>query len=162
MEQNDLDRAQQLWQESLRYFDPSFADSHIASCRYLAICLYRKGQLTEAQRMFEQALSDAETYSEQRAIVSCLLRLAEIDLDQGKVESAERRLAASSRKALEYQDRRYIAQIQRAYARLHTLRSDLRAARLALTEAIDLFERLGMRRELAEARAALADLDARE
>ena len=41
------------------------------------------------------------------------------------------------------------------------IRRDLPAARAALTEAIDLFERLGMRRELAEAREALADLDAR-
>jgi hypothetical protein len=54
-----------------------------------------------------------------------------------------------------------IALIQRLYARLHTLRNDLPAARAALVEAIDRFERLGMRRELAEARAALSDLDAR-
>ena len=64
--------------------------------------------------------------------------------------------------ARQYQDRQCIAKIQRTYARFHTVRGDLSAARVALAEAIDLFERLGMRRELAEARAALADLDARE
>jgi hypothetical protein len=40
--------------------------------------------------------------------------------------------------------------------------SNTSAARAALAAAIDLFERLGMRRELAEARAELASLDARE
>ena len=54
-----------------------------------------------------------------------------------------------------------MAHIQRLYARLHTLRGDLPTARAALAEAIELFERLGMRRELAAARAALADLNAR-
>ena len=39
------------------------------------------------------------------------------------------------------------------------MRGDIPAARVSLAEAIDLFERLGMRRELAEARQALADLD---
>jgi len=53
-------------------------------------------------------------------------------------------------------------EIQRAYARFHTLRGDIPAAREALAEAIDLFERLGMRRELAQARADLTRLDARE
>jgi hypothetical protein len=41
-----------------------------------------------------------------------------------------------------------------------TLRGDLPAARAALAEAIDLFEHLGMRRELAEARDELAQLEA--
>lgn len=55
---------------------------------------------------------------------------------------------------------RYTGPIQRTYARLHTLRGDLPAARASLAEAIDLFERLGMRRELAEAREEMARLDA--
>jgi hypothetical protein len=62
----------------------------------------------------------------------------------------------------QYQDRPNIARFQCLTARLHTLRGDIPAAHAALTEAIDLFERLGMRRELAEARQALADLDARD
>jgi hypothetical protein len=39
------------------------------------------------------------------------------------------------------------------------MRNDLPATRVALAEAIDLFERLGMRRDLAEARTELARLD---
>jgi hypothetical protein len=42
------------------------------------------------------------------------------------------------------------------------LQGDIPAARTALAEAIDLFERMGRRRELAEAREELAKLNARE
>ena len=54
-----------------------------------------------------------------------------------------------------------MAQTLDVYARLHALRGDLTAAHAALAEAIDLFERLGMRRELVEARAELDQLDQR-
>ena len=69
------------------------------------------------------------------------------------------KLAEMSVEVYRNQDREGMAHIQRNYARLHTLRNDLPAARAALAEAIDLFERLGLRRELAEARAELARLD---
>lgn len=45
-------------------------------------------------------------------------------------------------------------------ARLHLLRGDLPAAQASLAEAIDLFERLGRRRELVEAREEMAPLQA--
>jgi hypothetical protein len=87
------------------------------------------------------------------------LHLAAIDLAQMRLEDANLRLHDCYEIAIRYQDRFNIAWQQRLYARLHTLRNDLPAARVALAEAIDLFERLGMRRELAEARAELAQLD---
>ena len=80
------------------------------------------------------------------------------ELDPGLIR-ANKILTEVSAKAYHYHDRRYIAELQRAYFRLHTLRGDLPAARAALAEAIDLYERLGMRRELAEAREELARLD---
>ena len=55
-------------------------------------------------------------------------------------------------KAKAYKERRHLAEAYRHFARLHTFRGDLPAAHTSLAEAIDLFERLGMRRELAEAR----------
>jgi hypothetical protein len=88
-----------------------------------------------------------------------LRSISDIDLDRGNIESAMKRLVHSSQEAYRHQDRECIAHIQRTYARLHTLRGDLPAARAALAEAIDLFERLGMGRELAEAREELARLD---
>jgi hypothetical protein len=44
-------------------------------------------------------------------------------------------------------------------ARLYALEENLSEAHKALFEAIDIFERLGMRRELAEAREELRRLD---
>ena len=60
----------------------------------------------------------------------------------------------------EYQDRLGVASVHYVTSRLHILRGDIPAARASLAEAIDLFERLGMRHELAEARAELAGMDA--
>jgi hypothetical protein len=88
-----------------------------------------------------------------------LSKLALFELDQGNIEKAEVALVESSALAYKYLSRWDIAVIQRTYARLHALRGDHAAAHAALAEAIDLFERLGMRRELAEARAELADLN---
>jgi tetratricopeptide (TPR) repeat protein len=128
----------------------------------LATCLYRKGMMHDAQRIYVQSLQEAREIKNLRAVAYHQYRLAAIDLDQENMVSAAERLSDSIITAKRYQDRPLIAQIQRSYARLHTQRGDLPAARAALAEAIDLFERLGMRRELAEARAALTDLDARE
>ena len=52
-----------------------------------------------------------------------------------------------------------MAFIQSYYARLYTLQNDTIAAKAAYNQAIDLFERLGMRRELKKVRAGLDSLD---
>jgi hypothetical protein len=52
-----------------------------------------------------------------------------------------------------------IGLVKCAYARLYRLRGDPDRARTILIEAVDLFERLGMRRDLTEARTELARLE---
>jgi hypothetical protein len=52
-----------------------------------------------------------------------------------------------------------MAFIQSYYARLYTLQNDIPAAKTAYNEAIDLFERLGMRRELKQVRVGLESLN---
>jgi hypothetical protein len=56
-------------------------------------------------------------------------------------------------------DRRHYASLQVISARFHRMQGNVPAARDALIEAIDVFERLGNQRALAEAREALATLD---
>lgn len=158
----DFDTAQQTREKTLKMVTQVSEQASISNKHWLATCLYRKGLLNEAEKLFREALSEAIYYGYQRSIIFCQFNLAAIELDQKNFERAEALLEASSQKANEYQDRRYIAEIGLLSARLHTLRGDLPAAHAALAEAIDLFERLGMRRELTEAREALADLDARE
>jgi LuxR family glucitol operon transcriptional activator len=157
----DFDTAQQVL-EQIVDCENSSPHIYVVNRLWLARCLYRKGMLAEARQLFRATLHDALQYNYTRSSISIQNQLAAIDLDQGRLEDAATLLAESSIQAYQYQVRGEIASIQRLSARLHTLRSNLPAARAALTEAIDLFERLGVRRELAEAREALADLDARE
>jgi hypothetical protein len=89
-----------------------------------------------------------------------LIRITRIELDRKNLDTAFEILNYCYNEALHHQDRRRLAEVYPLFARLHALRGDLPAARTAFAEAIDLFERLGMRRELAEARAELVRLDA--
>jgi hypothetical protein len=164
MAAGDIDMAQQFCQESLDFISrltPSPYINKMLANNYgwMAHCLYQKGLLTQSQEFQLRSLQKATESGYQRNIIFTQLRLAAIDLDQGNPESAAERLALSSEQAYQYKDRECLAHLQYVSARLHTLRGDLPAARAALAEAIDLFERLGMRRELAEARAELARLD---
>jgi LuxR family glucitol operon transcriptional activator len=160
MARHDYQTARQMLQKSLTV-GSSVPDkqSSNASKHWIATCLYREGQLEQAKEVLREALREAIPWNVQRATFAHPMRLITIDLDQNNLDDAEEELARVSPRVHEFQDRRYIALFQHLYARLHTLRGDIPAAHAALTEAIDLFERLGMRRELAEARQALTDLD---
>jgi hypothetical protein len=145
----------------LRLSQKQFPANLTNNCYYrLATHFYHQGTLDEAQQLFQQGLHIAGPHGYRRAFAFQQLALAAIDLGQKKLYDAEQRLIKVSETAYEYQERVLIACTQVLFARLHILRSDLLAARAALIEAIDLFERVGMRRELAEARAELAQLEA--
>jgi hypothetical protein len=105
-------------------------------------------------------LPDAAKQGYQRYILTIKMHLAGIDLALSNFASAEQLLTESKAKADLYQDRQALVHIQRHFARLHALRGDLPGARASLAEAVDLFERLGMRRELAEAREEMVKLEA--
>ncbi len=127
---------------------------------WLAVCLHRLGAIADAEGLLHDVLTRSTHLGRYRSIIGVKLRLAELALDNGHVDAADLLLEAVRAKAADYQDRENLALFQPLAARLHTLRGDLPAARASLAEAIDRFERLGMRRELAEARAELARLDA--
>jgi len=93
-----------------------------------------------------------------RGVLRGSLLLAHLAMDQQLISQAEQHVQTAAERAVELRHRRLSAEVTRVSARLHILRGDLPAARASLAEAIDLFERLGMRRELTEARQALADL----
>lgn len=156
---DNLDEAQKAWQTSLEYVGQLSVHDYAIDRRWLALCLYRKGMVTESRKLFLESLRDATDHKLHRTVIFSELNLATIHLDQGELQEAATALSVSIDQAYQYQDRENIAYIRRHYARLHTLRGDLPAARASLAEAIDLFERLGMRRELAEAREELARLE---
>lgn len=88
------------------------------------------------------------------------MKLAVIAVRHRDFIEAELLLKESYVRAQSIQDKRALALIRRTYAQLYALRNDIPAARASLAEAIDLFERLGMRRELTEARDDLAQFGA--
>lgn len=141
---------------------PLTVHPRIVVAEFLAISLYRQDKLNEARGMFQLALDDAMNGKSVLDELFIQIYLARIDLDQADLSAAHERLESCQQLLLQYHDQESIALWNYTYARLHILRGDISAARVALTEAIDLFERIGMRRELAEDRAAMADLDDHE
>jgi LuxR family glucitol operon transcriptional activator len=154
----DLATAEQLWRELLECSRRLGGQNYVVNRRWLATCRYQQGDLAEARQLYRESLEDARQIGDQRSVVGNMLKLAAIDLDQGSLTSAETALAECRAVAEQFQDRRRLGEIDRLAARLHILRGAEPAARAALLTAIDLFERMGMRRELDEARAALEQI----
>lgn len=126
---------------------------------WLADSYLQEGQLEEAERLFTTSLVASLRIRYHRSITYCQVKLAIIALTRQEFDLAEQLLEESSSRATAIRDRRDLALILKTYARLHILRDDLPAARTFYSDAIDLFERLGMRRELAEAREELRRLE---
>jgi hypothetical protein len=127
---------------------------------FMADCLIQQGDLLAGQKLYQEARGIAQRINFQRASVFIPLRLAQNALKQRDVLRAQSFLDETRTNLRRFSDKRFAADIQYQYAHLHLLCADLPAAHTALTEAIDLFERMGMRRELAEAREELARLEA--
>src|SRR6266498_2467107 len=154
----ELEAAEQAWRESLHQAGQVATPVRDVNRRWLATCLYLQGKLEAAQKLFQETLTEATQRGYLRGIMFCKVRLAAIYLDQGEITRAEAELAESSALAEQYHIRGAITDALRVRARVYFLRGDLAAAQDALTKAIELYERLGRRRELAEARDELGRL----
>ena len=91
-------------------------------------------------------------------MVTAQLRLAALDLDLGQLDALPTRLATVAAIVIPYQDRPNIARLRYLAGRFAVLRGEREAARVALAESADHYERLGLNRELAEVRRELAAL----
>jgi hypothetical protein len=156
----DWDRAEQLWKEGS--IESEFLPKHVQVHHqfWLAVCYYKKKRLEEAQQLLIAVLAATKEYHYPRMILFTLCYLASIHLEQKNLGAADAILQQSKECTYQYQDHEPLALIHRTYARLHTLSGDITAAHSSLLKAINLFERMGMRRELAEAREELARLEA--
>ncbi len=126
--------------------------------RWIGECLLLQRRMLEASNILQSTLDLAIVNNHQRTILFVKIRLAEIDLLQGRIGEGRQKVQECLSIAHRHKDRWYAAQAQYLLFRICLAECKLPAARIALVEAIDLFERLSMRRELAEARQALADL----
>jgi hypothetical protein len=116
--------------------------------------------LLESRKVFVETLPDAITHNYERAIFYIRLHIAEIDFLNGNVEQAEDMLRIVEGIAENYRDKLYSGRIYVLKSRIDAKKTLLLSAANFLEEAIGIFERLGRRRELAEAREELARLEA--
>jgi hypothetical protein len=113
----------------------------------------------QSQRLLSEALVNAERNSIQLSIMFCKREIAAIELELRRIDRATALLNEAQEIAEYFRDRSGLAEIKRLFAKLYLLIEDQKAARRTVVELIDLYERLGMRRELAEAREELRRLD---
>ena len=154
----NFSEAQKIWREILNASELYPDNAIIVSRNNLAMCLFKGGNLKEARKHFQIVIQDSERIHHTRAAMLANLWIASIDLIEKKVDSASTRLEQLRLQVSQIQDKWLLAFTQRSFVKLYISRNDLSAARTAIAEAIDLLERLGMRRELAEAREELTQL----
>lgn len=128
---------------------------------YIADYLYLVGKYNEAEVLFLELIEESQVYGYQRAMITGWLSLAQIALHKQEIEACEVRLERAQQIAQGIQHRRYLAEAHRVRAELRLLQDDFAGAHMAFTNAIDLFERLGMRRELIATREELRRIDSR-
>jgi len=156
LSQDKISQIEQTWQQNTHLADSK--GGHMVRS-WLADCRLARHEWDQAEELLRISLNEVTENKIQRGIIAIRIKLIAIYLEQNKLEAAAAALQAISQLASENLDRQYMAFIQSYYARLYTLQNDLPAARAAYNEAIDLFERLGMRRELKQVRAGLESLD---
>jgi tetratricopeptide (TPR) repeat protein len=118
---------------------------------------YYRGQVSyalekygEAKRQFLQMVEIGQRIGWQRAVIYAQNWLADIAIVQRQFEEAERLIHLGLPVAERNNDLRRTALFKRSYARLeHACGNESEAHRWA-TEALDLFERLGMQQEIDE------------
>lgn len=157
--QGRLDDAEAIWAENLeRAVRLQQEGYHVITRLWLATVLQERGEFDEAAHLAADALADAQRIGYTRAVVTAQLRLAALDLERGQFATLEGRLQAGMAIATLYQDRPNIARLRYLAGRLAGLRGDAIGARVALSEAVDHYQRLGLTRDLEEAQRALVAL----
>jgi hypothetical protein len=134
----------------------------IANRHWLARCLYKLGDISEAEKQFNQALLEAQTHNYVRSIAFSKRNLAEIALDKGKIAQSEKLIADAFNIANEINDRRYLAKCQLVYARLFVTQGKFELAKQAYKAAEDGFNRLNLHTDMEERETIQANLSRRE
>jgi hypothetical protein len=154
---NDLDRMRVLVEQNL-----AITTSERGRMLYsfdMAYYLYLAGRYDEAEVLLQSLIPQSFKLGLRRGPIRGWLMLGKIMVAKHQLDKAAEYLETAQIQAQQLQHQRHVAEIQQLWGQILVLRNDLPAARVALAEAINLFERLGMRRELTEARAELARLD---
>lgn len=154
-----IDRAQQLLKEIIEIAKDVDQFALNKSRNWLAHSLFHQGNTLEAKALFETSLAASLSLKYERSITFCEVNLARIALDEAHFAEAQQLLESSKQRVSSYNDRRDMALVERIYGRYYQVIGNKSAAIAAYSLATDLYERLGIRRELAESRAELTRLD---
>ncbi|RRR67086.1 MAG: hypothetical protein EI684_19615 [Candidatus Viridilinea halotolerans] len=156
MRSKNLRQAAELWDRVVEM--TTSEHRKVSSRQWQATCLFLDGQIDAAEDLMRTALQAARERNLERGIMYGIYKLGAISLIRHDTQQASSLLEESLMRARELGDRRNIGNTLVLYAKLHGLRNNPAAAQAALSEALDLFERMGMSLELAEAREALREL----
>jgi tetratricopeptide (TPR) repeat protein len=151
----DVTAAEAHWRQLIVLSQALGGQKYVVNRRWLATALLQQGRVAEARAHYVDSLDDARRIGDVRSVAGNTLKLAMIDLRSGDLESAAAALADCEAVARRHRDRRRLAECHALMAQLLDRRGDAAGALGALEAALDLFERLGMRREVVETRAAI-------
>jgi hypothetical protein len=154
--QDNIAQIEALWQSHQNLSQTS--NGHMVRS-WLADCLLAKRHWDEAVALLRISLNEVTSNHIQRGIIAIRIKLIAVALEQGKLEESAAELEEISPLASENLDRQYMAFIQSYYGYLYSMQDKFPSARLAYTKALDLFERLGMRREAQKVRTTLNAID---
>lgn len=124
---------------------------------WLALCRQRQGEPSAARALMERSLALALEQQNPRRAARNQIALALFALDAGNAAEAGRWLGEAQANDPE-PDQEQQAHFRLAQARLHALLGELSAARVTFTEALPLFERMGMEPEVREVRGRIEAL----
>ena len=153
--QDNITQIEQLWQQHQNLAQTP--NGHMVRS-WLADCLLAKRRWDEAVALLRISLNEVTSNHIQRGIIAIRIKLIAVDLEQGKLEESAAELEEISQLASENLDRQYMAFIQSYYGHLYSMQNNIPAAQAAYTKALDLFERLGMRREAQIVRSTLSSI----
>ncbi|MEI6179232.1 MAG: NB-ARC domain-containing protein [Chloroflexales bacterium] len=154
----DLVTAQQEWHVILHADRQLPVHMYLGARQWMATCLAQQGHLDAARQAYHQVLEESQRLGYERYVSISQLKLVIMDAAQATLTTAEQMVAAIYQKAEADEDRELLALTQSARACLFERRADAPAAHAALTEAINLYERMGLRYERDLAQEALARL----
>lgn len=148
----DLPAAEGHWRALLRLAQLLGEQKYVVNQRWLATVLLEQGDSVAARAYYRASLADAQQINDSRSITGNTLKLALIDLSCGELTFTAEALANCRAVATRYRDRRRLAEYHWVVSQLFDRQGQREAARAEIQVALDLFERLGMRREAAEVR----------
>ena len=133
--------------------------SRLIAVRWLATCLRESGRLDDARALLEEAIGSASGEANLRILVALQLLQCGVLIDAGMEPAVEALLAQAREAIATHQIDRHIPDLLVVEGQLAEARGEIDQARTAYAEAAQRFQRIGLRRELADAEHRLRALD---